>query len=238
MSTIQTQSLVNLKLDLGCGNCKKEGTIGIDIIPAEGVDYVLDIQNEPLPFPDKSVDYVYSSHFLEHIDNHVKVFQEISRVAKDKAILEFWTPYAWTNDAFIFGHNFYFTEELYLHLCLKYPEIWLKVLGKRWILKEIRYMVSYDTLAELYRNGINLSFAMKHYINIVAEIGFIIEICEEYDKKDTIPQKTFSFGRNLKSYPLKEISDRKKLSQKILIIIGMIKEMGIKNFVDFFYNRS
>jgi len=91
----------NFRLDLGCGNSKKEGTIGIDIEKADGVDYVLDIQNQPLPFPDQSVEYIYSSHFLEHIDNPGQVFQEVSRVAKNGAELEIWTPYAWTNDAFM-----------------------------------------------------------------------------------------------------------------------------------------
>ena len=126
----------NFRLDLGCGNSKKEGTIGIDIEKADGVDYVLDIQNQPLPFPDQSVEYIYSSHFLEHIDNPGQVFQEVSRVAKNGAELEIWTPYAWTNDAFIFGHKFYFTEELYLHLCWKYPEIWEEIFQvpvQRWI---------------------------------------------------------------------------------------------------------
>jgi hypothetical protein len=39
-----------LRLDLGCGSRKKEGTIGIDIQAQPSVDYVLNIQTEPLPF--------------------------------------------------------------------------------------------------------------------------------------------------------------------------------------------
>ena len=196
----------NLKIDLGCGSCKKEGTIGIDLFECSGVDYVLDIESESFPFKDRSVEYVYSSHFLEHIEDHGKVFKEISRVSKDGAILEFWTPYAWTNAAFIFGHKFFFTEDPYLHICKWYPEIWEKELGARWGLKEIVYIINPKILVELNQNKINLDFALKHYHNIAIEFGVIMEVRHEH--QDMIfneePLRSFSFGRLLERYPIKE----------------------------------
>lgn len=37
-----------LKIDLGCGSCKKQETIGIDIHPEPDVDYVVNLQTETL----------------------------------------------------------------------------------------------------------------------------------------------------------------------------------------------
>jgi predicted SAM-dependent methyltransferase len=54
----------NLRIDLGCGSCKKPGTLGVDIQSIPGVDHAVDLDKNPLPFEDNSVAYVHSSHFL------------------------------------------------------------------------------------------------------------------------------------------------------------------------------
>ena len=54
-----------LKLDIGCGGNKKPGTLGLDYVQQPGVDYVIDLQTEKLPFASRSVEYIHSSHFLE-----------------------------------------------------------------------------------------------------------------------------------------------------------------------------
>ena len=56
-------------IDLGCGQRKKEGRIGIDAVDFPSVDIVADLENG-LPFlPDNSVDQVYCRSFLEHVKN-------------------------------------------------------------------------------------------------------------------------------------------------------------------------
>src|SRR6202040_2711393 len=69
-----------VRIDVGCGTSKKPGCIGIDLLPAPGVDHVLDILKEDLPFQNRSVDYIFSSHFVEHISPPNRVWQEFSRV--------------------------------------------------------------------------------------------------------------------------------------------------------------
>src|SRR4051794_22786124 len=93
------------RIDLGCGSVKKEGTLGVDILPLPGVDHVVDVEAQPIPFADQSVEYVHSSHFLEHAQNPTRIFAEISRVCADRARLELWTPYAWSNPAFVLDHR-------------------------------------------------------------------------------------------------------------------------------------
>jgi SAM-dependent methyltransferase len=196
-----------LKLDLGCGSCKKHKTIGIDIHPQPGVDYVLDLQVEPLPFPDQSVEYVHSSHFLEHIENPVKVFTEISRVCVEGAKLEFWTPYTWSNSAFIYGHQQFFNEDHYLHMCVWHPTFWETALKARWLLKEITYIIDTAVLIELYKNKVPLDFALKYYKGIVREFGVFIEIHHNYKGEDLQPIRTFAVDRSSKRCHLKSLPE-------------------------------
>jgi len=55
-----------LKLDLGCGNNKKEGFVGVDCIKFPAVDIVADLK-DPWPWESNSVFEVHSSHFIEHL---------------------------------------------------------------------------------------------------------------------------------------------------------------------------
>ena len=58
---------VPIKLDIGCGKNKQSGFIGIDKIAFEGVDHVLDVGSEPLPYGDSTVAEIFSSHCVEHL---------------------------------------------------------------------------------------------------------------------------------------------------------------------------
>lgn len=75
------------KLDLGCGPNKKEGFIGIDQYEMKGVDHVLDLSKERLPFDDGTVDEIHSSHFFEHLtpQGRCHVANEMYRVMKPGA---------------------------------------------------------------------------------------------------------------------------------------------------------
>jgi SAM-dependent methyltransferase len=55
-----------VKLDLACGQRPKEGFKGVDLY-APDTEHV-DLLKFPWPWPDSSVDELYCSHFLEHID--------------------------------------------------------------------------------------------------------------------------------------------------------------------------
>jgi len=55
------------KLDLACGNNKKEGFKGIDVVKLPEVDYVVDLQVYPWPIESNSADEIYCSNYIEHI---------------------------------------------------------------------------------------------------------------------------------------------------------------------------
>jgi len=54
-------------LDLACGGNKREGYVGMDVVPYPGVDIVHDALIFPWPLPDESVNHIVASHFLEHV---------------------------------------------------------------------------------------------------------------------------------------------------------------------------
>ncbi len=82
-----------LKIDLGCGNRKVKGALGVDTVPVPGVDVVADI-NRGLPFRDSSVDAVYSYHILEHVDDFLETMNEIWRICRPGALVFIKVPHA------------------------------------------------------------------------------------------------------------------------------------------------
>ena len=83
-----------MKLHIGCGYIKKEGFINIDKSPDVNPDMIIDIEKE-LPFPDNSVDEIFSNRVLEHVrpEYWSFVLDEIYRVCKNGAIIELHLPF-------------------------------------------------------------------------------------------------------------------------------------------------
>lgn len=82
-------------IDIGCGRNKLKGAIGIDFSSFSDADVVLNLNSDPLPFEDNSIDFVYSSHCLEHLslDGFLHMISEIYRVCKDTAQIFIKVPY-------------------------------------------------------------------------------------------------------------------------------------------------
>ena len=70
-----------LKLDLGCGQNKRDGFIGVDRREFPGVDVVAELK-ERWPWGDSSVEEIHASHVLEHFTGceRVHIFNEMYRV--------------------------------------------------------------------------------------------------------------------------------------------------------------
>jgi SAM-dependent methyltransferase len=197
--------MTNLRIDLGCGSAKKDGTIGLDIQAAPGVDQVVDLVNAPLPFPDRSVAYVHSSHFLEHVKDPTRIFAEITRVAADGATLEFWTPYAWENSAFIIDHKMFFNEDHYLHICVWFVDFWEEILKARWLLKEITYVIHPDVAVDLHRRRIPIDHALRYFKGVVKEWGVRMEVRRDKPAPETRPRRSLALERNGERWDLERV---------------------------------
>lgn len=94
------------KLQIGCGRNMTPGWLNTDMsidLCKDGAMY-LDA-GETFPFPDNSINYVYSEHLFEHLshDQAVNMLQECRRVLKPGGVIRIATP------------DFHFLEDLYLH---------------------------------------------------------------------------------------------------------------------------
>lgn len=80
-------------LDIGCGPSKLIGSIGIDFLPYNGVDLVGDAYDILCEFPDKSIYYLYTKHFLEHVNDLDLLVCEFCRVLKNDSRAEIIVPH-------------------------------------------------------------------------------------------------------------------------------------------------
>ena len=193
-----------LKIDLGCGNAKRDGFVGLDYVAAPGVDYVINLTNERLPFEDNTVDHVFSAHFLEHIGAPNHIFKEIARVCRDGAKIEFWTPYAFTNDAFLYGHVTFFTEQQWLYFCYYDRDYHIDLLGGRWLLRNINYVVSTQVESELSNKGISVDFALRYFKSVATEFGVEIDFTRDLKVPAVMPIRTYSHSRYGERFVLSE----------------------------------
>jgi SAM-dependent methyltransferase len=72
------------KLNLGCGEFKKQGYVNVDINPRVNPDVLLDLNNPKSysRFADSSFDEIFCEHVLEHLDRPFKVMEELHRILK------------------------------------------------------------------------------------------------------------------------------------------------------------
>lgn len=83
-----------MKLDLACGQNKREGFKGVDIAPGPGVDFVFDLETYPWTiFQDNSIEEIHCSHYVEHVSDLMKFMDEIYRICIDGAKVTFLAPY-------------------------------------------------------------------------------------------------------------------------------------------------
>ncbi len=89
-------------LDLGCGLDKVPGAIGVDRAPLPTVDVIHDLELTPYPFRGNSFRECHLYHVLEHVNEPVKVLDEVWRIGRPGAIVRIRVPhsssfYAWTD---------------------------------------------------------------------------------------------------------------------------------------------
>tara|TARA_B110000967_G_C18896961_1_gene571431 strand:+ start:814 stop:1359 length:546 start_codon:yes stop_codon:yes gene_type:complete len=80
-------------LDLGCGNKKVPGSIGVDSNDTLDADVIHDLNQFPYPFNDNEFDKVYIDGTLCLLDNAVLVMEEIYRICKKNAMVVIVQPY-------------------------------------------------------------------------------------------------------------------------------------------------
>lgn len=81
-------------LNLGCGKTRIPDSIGMDIVPIEGyVDIVHDFNKLPYPLKAHSFDEIHMYHVLEHLQQPVKIMEELHRILKPGGVVFIRVPH-------------------------------------------------------------------------------------------------------------------------------------------------
>ena len=145
----------NIKiLDLGCGNKKREGAVGIDFNDRTAADIVHNLNVFPYPIEDSSFDEIYLDNALEHLDDVMRVMEEVYRICKTGGLVKVIVPYFRSQWAFIDPtHKHFFTVDSFAYfdpdhiICKRYDytlarfktdrKVFNETLKNRWLKKLI-----------------------------------------------------------------------------------------------------
>jgi len=151
-------------LDLGCGNRKTKGAIGVDINRNSQADIIWDLNKFPYKFAkDNTFNVIIMNHSLEHLFYTEKVFQEIYRIAKNNAKIIIAVPHFSSYLAYsLIGHYRQFACRAFENLG---PKFEVKVLKLNWGLK---------ISEENYKNP--LKEVLRRFLNFLA--NWNVHFCE------------------------------------------------------------
>ncbi|MFP3982372.1 MAG: class I SAM-dependent methyltransferase [Desulfurivibrionaceae bacterium] len=119
-------------IDIGCGQKKKPGRIGIDQFDLPEIDIVTDIEKGLSFLPQRSVDEIHCRSVLEHIHNFDFLLREIMRVLKEDGrayvfVPHFSNPYYYSDPTHVrpFGlYTFYYYADFEHQLKRKVPNFY------------------------------------------------------------------------------------------------------------------
>jgi hypothetical protein len=99
------------------------------------------------------------------------VLSEIGRVCRDGARIEIWTPYAFSSEAFLYGHEAFLSDLPWLHFCVSHRDAHAAMLRGVWQLERVVYVVDPAVRAEIEALGMPLAAAIRYWQGVVREFG-------------------------------------------------------------------
>jgi SAM-dependent methyltransferase len=88
-------------LEIGCGlKPRYPGSVSLDANPRATADVLHDLNRFPYPFETNSFDVVIAEHVLEHLDDVVRVVEELHRILKPLGTLLVEVPHFSSQDFF------------------------------------------------------------------------------------------------------------------------------------------
>jgi tetratricopeptide (TPR) repeat protein len=182
----------SVRVDIACGKNKKDGFTGVDIW--DGADIVCNLEKFPWPFADGSVDEIFCSHYIEHTPDLISFANELYRIMKVGATAEIIAPYyssmrAWQDPT----HLRAISEATFLY----FNREW------RTMNNLDHYPISVDFDAECHyifdphwqgKEGNELQFAIRHYINVVSDIHVLLT------KRKPVDDKVYDLQKQAAAY--------------------------------------
>lgn len=111
-----------MKIELGGGTRQYgQGFLNVDITPNADIQW--NLNETPYPFDDQSVDEVYSSHCLEHLECPHRTFGEIARILKLDATAVIKVPHPSSHMAMVAGHLHVVSPLMVENMVHYFPEL-------------------------------------------------------------------------------------------------------------------
>lgn len=116
MTTLPKTNAPSKILDLGCGKKKRAGSIGVDYSDRHNADIIHNLNVFPYPFKNDEIDEIYLDNVLEHLDDPMKVMEEVHRICKSGGRVKVIVPYFRSVWAFIDPtHKNFFTVDSFAY---------------------------------------------------------------------------------------------------------------------------
>lgn len=173
-----------IRVDLACGNNKKEGFVGADLHKTETSDVVHNLLEDfPWPFEDNSVYEFFCSHFVEHIPIQLKdgsygmnrFMEEVWRCLIPGGIIHIVAPYytsvrAWQDPTHCRGITeltfSYYNKDVVASMGVGH---YMAKCNFASVSKTYALNPEWESKSDEARE-----FARKHYYNVVADIAFVL----------------------------------------------------------------
>jgi len=155
-------------LDLGCGKKKRPNAIGVDYSDRHNADIIHNLNVFPYPLADSEFDEIYLDNVLEHLDDPMRVMEEVYRICKTDGRAKVIVPYFRSVWAYIDPtHKHFFTVDSFAYfdprhiICQRYDYtparflvekvVFNETLQSRWITSlVVRFANKYPNRYERY----------------------------------------------------------------------------------------
>ena len=111
-----------MKINLGCGQKYLPDYLNCDVVPHVKADRYFDLNQFPYPLESDSADEIFMDNVIEHLDDVIKVMEELHRILKVGGRLRILVPYAKTDWALQDPtHKHFFTEQSFNYFLADTP---------------------------------------------------------------------------------------------------------------------
>lgn len=172
-----------VRIDLACGQTKKEGFKGVDREKVEGVDFVHDLMEFPWPFADDSVYEFNCEHFVEHIPHYVQGYtkdgfvlfmEEVWRCLMPEGTIRIVCPYFMSEEAFQDPtHTRMISDRTFMYFDKTIVQEKLNHYTGQCNFRETQRKKTVDNNFQ-GKSEVATRWAIKHYWNVVREAEYVL----------------------------------------------------------------
>ncbi|TMD68776.1 MAG: class I SAM-dependent methyltransferase [Chloroflexi bacterium] len=110
-------------LDVGCGNNKIPGAVGIDLVAGPQIDIVHDLDETPWPLESNAFQLIRLWSVIEHLRDLVATMEEVHRVARPGAMVLIGTPHFSSANAYTDPTHIHFLSGRFLDYFIEGTEL-------------------------------------------------------------------------------------------------------------------